>query len=459
MKILLTGATGFLGQYVARELLVRGHQLVILSRDAERARASFPYPAEFYTWDPRKGPAPREAASGVQAVVNLAGESIAARRWTVEQKKKIVESRTLGTRHLWDGLLQAGVAERLKVFVSASAVGIYGDRGDEILTEASAPGEGFLSEVCRAWEKEIFRADVPNTRQVALRIGVVLGTEGGALQKLLPVFQSGLGGPVGGGKQWMSWIEVEDLARLFADAVEKREFEGPINAVAADPVTNGEFSKVLAFVVGKPALLPAPAMALKVALGEMSAVILSSQRVRPEKLLDLGFTYQFNTLEDALRHLCAPGGDPRDSQFVAEQWVPRTPEEVFPYFSAARNLEELTPPWLNFEIQKTSTDDVREGTLIDYRLKIHGVPAKWRTRIEEWEPNKKFVDLQLSGPYTKWHHTHSFIPMNGGTLLRDRVLYRLPLGSLGRSVAQAFVKKDVAKIFAFRRKKITELFK
>jgi uncharacterized protein (TIGR01777 family) len=461
MRILLTGGTGFLGHAIASELLVRGHELVVVSRNADRARAHFPYPARFESWDPEHSVLPAAHLEGVDAVVHLAGEPVAAKRWSPEQKRRIRESRVLGTRHFWQGLAQArsqGKAGRLKAFVAGSAIGFYGHRGHKALLETTAAGQGFLAEVCQQWENEIFRPGFDEIRTVAVRTGVVLGREGGALAKLLPVFRLGAGGPVGSGDQWMSWIHLQDIARIFAEAVENPGYRGVINGVAPKPVTNADFARALGRVLKKPALLPAPALALKLALGEMAGMVLDSQRVKPESLMREGFQFLYPELEGALQDLCAPEGEPADDQFVAEQWVPRPVDQVFPFFSEAKNLEDLTPPWLSFAIEKVSHPKIRQGTLIDYKLRLHGLSLKWRTRIEKWEPNRSFVDNQLRGPYAKWHHTHTFTPAGNGTLMRDRVVYRLPLGLLGKRVAHWKVRRQIAEIFAYRRKRVGEIF-
>lgn len=461
MKVLITGATGFLGRAIAKELLLRGHELVVVSRNAEKSRSRFPFPARFISWDPVDSTFPAEELEGIHAVVHLAGESIAAKRWSPEQKKMIRDSRVLGTRHLWQGVAQAralGKTRGLRAFVGGSAIGFYGDRADETLTEAAAAGKGYLSDVCRQWESEVFRPGFDEVRQVAIRTGVVLGLESGALAKLLPIFKTGVGGPVCNGKQWMSWIHIDDIARVFAQAVESDSWRGVINGVAPEPVTNAEFSQRLGQVLGRPAAMPAPAMVLKLAMGEMSHIVLDSQRVKPEKLLREGFEFRFRELEPALRDLCAPWGDARVEQFSVDQWVPQPVEEIFRFFSDAKNLETLTPPWLHFEIKKISDPEIRKGTLIDYRLKLHGMPLQWRSRIDEWDPNHAFVDSQLKGPYAKWQHTHVFRPARGGTLISDRVLYRLPLGALGKGVARLRINRDIEQIFAFRRKRISEMF-
>jgi hypothetical protein len=190
----------------------------------------------------------------------------------------------------------------------------------------------------------------------------------------------------------------------------------------------------------------------------MSEAVLSSQRVMPTKALDSGFQFRFATLEDALADLYPDWYSRGLREFIAHQWVPHPVDKVFPFFADAANLEAITPPWLGFHVLKKSTPEVQKGTLIDYRLSLHGIPLRWKTRIEEWVPNQKFVDIQLRGPYSHWHHTHLFTPVKGGTLLTDRVLYKVPLGKIGALTAGSYVKNDVGKIFQYRKKKIEELY-
>lgn len=451
MKILLTGATGFVGRTIARRLLLAGHQLVLTTRSPEHAQKSFPLPvSSFVGWDPNSGPLPSGSLEGVEAVIHLAGESV-SERWTEDRKRAIRESRILGTRHLTQSIREEGASVR--VALSASAVGYYGDREDEELLEGSTPGQGFLPQVCVDWENEWFSGLPVSARAAALRIGIVLGRGGGALEKLLPIYRSGGGGPVGNGQQWMSWIHIEDLASQFLFALENPAIRGPVNAVGPAPLRNEDFSKILAKFMKVPSVLGAPAVAVKLLFGEMASIVLASQKVLPRAFEAAGFQFRFSTLGQALEELSVA-----DDLLEVDQFIPRPIAEVWPFFSEARNLEALTPPWLSFQVLKTSSPDLGEGTLIDYRLKLHGVPFKWTSRIEEWEPGKRFVDTQVRGPYALWHHTHTFESMGSGTLMRDRVRYRVPAGLLGRVVGGWKVENDVQRIFAFRRLKVRERF-
>ena len=454
MKIAVTGATGFVGRPLAQRLLADGHAIVALTRDRERAARVLPARCRVATWDPESGIMAPDVLAGVDAVVSLAGTSVAAGRWTAPRKESIRRSRVEGTRLLVDAIAALPAERRPRILLSASAIGYYGDRGDAVLTEDSDPGSGFLAEVCRAWEAEARVGERHGVRTVLLRTGIVLGRGGGALASLLPLFRLGLGGRVGTGTQWMSWIHLDDLIELWAFALGRDDVRGPVNAVAPNPVTNGDFTATLARVLARPAVLPVPGIALRVALGEMAEVLLEGQRVRPAVAERGGVGFHHPELGEALVDLTR---DPATT-LVMEQWVPRPPEDVFSFFSDAHNLERITPPFLKFRILSVSTPTMQTGTRIDYQISLHGVPVRWQSLIQDWNPVRSFVDTQTRGPYHRWEHTHEFEPHDGGTVIRDRVQYELPIGALGAVVAGGFVAKDLRTIFAYRRDKVREIF-
>ena len=303
----VTGATGLIGPALVAALAARGTEVTVLSRDPARAKAAFgtagAAEVQALQWDLMSEPAPAQALAGRDAVVHLAGENV-AQRWTAKAREAIRESRVTGTRHLLEGLREAGrvdPSERPRTLVSASAIGYYGQRGEEPLDEDAPAGRDFLARVCADWELEAERASELGMRVVEVRTGVVLDSAGGALAKMLPPFRLGVGGPVAGGAQYISWVHVDDLLGLMLAALADQRWSGAINATAPAPVSNREFSKLLGAVLGRPALLPVPGLALHLLYGEMAEIITSGARVVPAKALVLGYDFRRPELEQALR--------------------------------------------------------------------------------------------------------------------------------------------------------------
>jgi uncharacterized protein len=296
--VLVTGATGFIGRALCATLKERGHAFTALGRRPDRTKAALPGVKEVWRWRPRMEPAPLAAIQGAGAVVHLAGESVAG-RWNAHKKRVIRDSRVDGTRHLVEAM--GGSKSKPGVLVCASAVGYYGNRGEEELTEESAAGKDFLAEVCQAWEAEARRAEALGVRVVMLRTGLVLGLGGGALKPMLLPFKLGLGGPLGNGKQWMPWVHVTDVVGVILHAMENPSVSGPVNVTAPTPVRNREFTQTLAHVLHRPAFIPAPAFGLKILLGEFADALLASQRVLPTRIQETGYKFHHLTLEAALR--------------------------------------------------------------------------------------------------------------------------------------------------------------
>jgi|SRR5580693_3872361 uncharacterized protein (TIGR01777 family) len=301
MNITLTGATGFIGARLTRRLLETGHSVHALAR---KRPAGLPDAVRFSEWRSTDCEPPSESLAGADAVIHLAGEPV-AQRWTPDAKKRIRASRVDGTRHLVNAL--STESRRPQVLISASAIGIYGSRGDEILTETSVPAGDFLAQVVIDWEKAAGLAESLGIRVVCLRFGVVLGADGGALAKMLPPFRLGMGGRLGSGKQWTSWIHVDDVINLMLFALSNPAVRGAVNATAPTPVTNAEFTKELAAVIHRPAIFPVPTLALKLLFGEMASVVLASQRVIPGVAKKAGFEFEYPQLGPALRGLLAKG--------------------------------------------------------------------------------------------------------------------------------------------------------
>jgi uncharacterized protein (TIGR01777 family) len=452
MKVLITGATGLVGTALGIELSRRGHELVVVSRGRQEAIKNCPVPCEVIEANLTEGPIESPLLNQIDGVINLMGEPIAKGYWTDSKKQKLRDSRIRATRNL--GVSFKG--KSLKVLVSASAIGFYGDRGEEDINESSVVGNDFISNLCQDWEQEALALATEKTRVAITRIGLVLTRKGGLLQELLPLFQAGAGGSIAGGRHWMSWIQLEDLVQAFVFALENPSVSGPFNAVAPSPVRNHEFTKILSACLHRPALLPVPKFALRLLLGEKTTIITASQKIVPSKLQQWGFKFHHTDLVTTLGTELAFHSQGNEV-FEAQQWVPIKPEELFPFFADPKNLEKITPDTLNFKILSVSTTNVGPGTLIDYTLRIRGIPVRWRTLIDDWSPPHRFVDSQLKGPYSHWQHTHQFEKLGDGTLMTDRVVYKVPLGYLGWLGGVWSVTSEVRKIFGYRRDVIAKI--
>jgi uncharacterized protein (TIGR01777 family) len=304
MRVLITGASGFIGSRVCDALLDRGDEVIGLSRDPRRAGQTNPR-VTWHEWDPALERPPAIALEGVDGIVNLIGESL-DQRWTDEAKQRIRESRERATKNLVDAISAAG--SRPDVLVSQSAVGYYGDRGDAIVDESMEPGSTFDSQVCVAWESAARAAEDLGVRVIVIRSGLVLDPTGGLLKELLPPFRLGIGGPIAGGSQYMPWIHIEDEVRLILWALDTAEASGTYNSASPNPVTNREFSRALGRVLNRPAILPIPKLALKVRFGdELGEVVTGGQRIVPRRALDAGFEFRHPDLEPALRDLLEAG--------------------------------------------------------------------------------------------------------------------------------------------------------
>ncbi len=297
MKFLITGGTGFVGSFLTQQLLNSGHDVTVIGR----APAPVGHTDRFCAISAdttRRGPW-QHALKDADAVINLAGMSI-FKRWTPAYKRQIYDSRILTTRHV----VEAMTGDRPQILISTSAVGYYGSRGDDILTESEPCGRDFLSLVGKDWEHAAFEAEKKNIRVAAARFGVVLGKSGGALKQMITPFKFFAGGPMGSGRQWFSWIHIADLLSGLMFMLENEKIQGPVNLCSPAPVTSGDLARILGSVLGRPAFIPAPSMALRLMLGEFADTLLASQRAIPEKLLASGFVFRFPELKDALVDLC-----------------------------------------------------------------------------------------------------------------------------------------------------------
>lgn len=306
MRVIITGGTGIIGSTLARSLSADSHEVIVLSRSPQQKKGLLPPNVRVEQWDGMSAAGWGALADGADAIVNLAGESIGGKRvppprWTPERKQRILQSRL----HAGAAVMEAlhSVKNKPRVLVQASAVGYYGSRGDEVLTEDSPPGSGFLAQVCVDWEQSTAAAEALGVRRAVIRSGVVLDPRDNAFQSLILPFKFFIGGPIGSGRQYFSWIHIEDEVRAIRFLIENEQTRGIYNLTAPQPLPNREVARILGRVMRRPSFVPVPAFALKLALGEVASVVLDSQRVLPQRLQEAGFTYRFPDFESAMRHL------------------------------------------------------------------------------------------------------------------------------------------------------------
>lgn len=456
MNILIAGASGLVGKELVRSLSLTGkHKIRILTRSRAEYDKELSFPVEVFEWEPTKGYIDPKAIDDVDIVINLAGAGIADKRWSEARKKLIIDSRVMATKVLLNEIKRTGRTP--KKFINASAIGLYGSTGELDIDENSASGSDFLAETCIAWENALLKEDIEGMSSYILRLGLVLSSKGGALAKMLPAFKLGIAGKIASGSQYMSWIHIDDLVKQFEHIINNDCKDKIYNAVAPKAASNTQFTKTLGKVLKRPTMIPLPEVAAKVILGELSVLVTQGQKVIPRNFLDLDFPFKHPNLEDALRDLLKSELK-GEKIFHVYQWINRTPEEIFDFFSDEKNLELITPESLEFKVVRKSTEAIEQDTFIDYKIKIHGIPCKWKTHISDFQKNITFVDEQMIGPYKNWKHRHNFIPLNGGTLIEDYIEYKVPLGAIGNLITGSFIRKDITKIFSYRQKVIARTF-
>lgn len=300
-RIIITGATGLIGRKLVRALIQRGDDVIVFSRDAEKAISYFPKAMESVEWNYQHPEQWKYKIENSDAVVHLAGVNLFAKRWNDEFKKSIIESRQVSTMNLADAIKSCD--KKPEVFISASGIGFYGDCGDQVLSEESQAGSDFLAHVCKSWESEATTVETFGVRSVQIRTGLVLSTEDGALKQMLPPFKFFIGGYLGNGKQWASWLHIDDIVEIYLHALDNSSLTGSLNATAPNPIRMNEFAKTLGKVLNRPSFFPVPKSVLKLVVGEAAEVVISSQRINSKKLVESGYKFKFESLEAALKDL------------------------------------------------------------------------------------------------------------------------------------------------------------
>lgn len=300
-KIVITGATGLIGKKLASALIQRGDEIIIFSRNTEKAKSIIPNAKKFVKWDYKKPDVWQNKLEDSDAVIHLAGINLFAKRWDDKFKKEIVESRQVSTKNLVTAIKSCN--KKPEVFISASGVGYYGDSDDSLLNENSDAGNDFLSEVCKVWEDESKQVESVGVRSVQVRTGLVLSKDDGALKQMLPPFKFFIGGPLGNGKQWSSWLHIDDIVGIYLYSLDNSQIKGAVNAASPNPVKMEKFANILGKVLHRPSLFSVPKFALRLMVGEAADVVVASQRINVDKILNSGYNFKFYNLEDALKDL------------------------------------------------------------------------------------------------------------------------------------------------------------
>lgn len=478
MRVFITGATGLVGRALTLRLRRDGHTVVAWSRSADRVAQRLGAEAEAASGD---AAAMAAAVDGCDAVVALAGEPVLPGRWTPARKAALRSSRVGLNTQLVEAVRSA--SRRPHTIVAASAVGFYGHTGDATVTEESPAGQGFLAELCEAWEGAFQPAVDAGVRVVWGRIGIVLARDGGALGPLLSLTRLGLGGPLGSGTQGIPWIHLDDLVEALVLSLTDARVRGPVNLVGPTSVAQRDFARAIGRAVSMPAITPAPAFAMRLLLGEAASALLEGQRVAPAKLERLGFGHRFTDLDLALADVTArdsaevrpfdrlldvdAGLDwlrahPPSHELVATRWVPAPVDQVWSFFRDARNLAALSPSDASLELDP-ALPDMAEGARFTHHLRLGPLALPWEGEVVAWEPGHRFVDIQRRGPFGCWWHAHTFTAERhadgtDGTRLHDRVLFASPLGPLGSLATALFVRGQLLDMFAFRDRSLRRRF-
>ena len=410
MSVIISGGSGLIGSALAENLLADKHEVIILSRNPQKAN-TLPKGVKIVAWDGESANGWGELVEGADAIVNLAGASIAGEnplkmRWTAKRKSAILRSRINAGKAISEAIKSA--QSKPVLLIQASAVGFYGPLDDEYVDEITPVGDDFLADVCKEWEASTKEVEALGVRRAVIRTGLVFSTKGGVFPLLLLPFKFFVGGTLGKGNQYLSWIHVNDVVAAIRFLIDEGKTQGVYNLAAPNPVTNNVFGKTLGRVIKKPSSLSLPAMAMKLALGEASTLVLDGQRVIPKRLLDAGFSFEYPNLDGALSDLLR-----RDLRFMHRFQVNASIKAVSDFHRNAEVLKKLTP--LPILVQFRKAELVSEGSRVDFTLWFGPFPVPWSAKHYDFDPPRGFKDIQLKGPFAFWDHRHTFVQIDDQT--------------------------------------------
>ena len=474
MQILVTGGTGFIGRSAVAYLTGVGHEVTAYVRDINRAPDQLGKDVRLISHLVADSEL-KETLENTDCVINLAGEQLAGVRWTRGRKERFVSSRVEVTERIVKQINNCLTPPKL--LISASAVGFYDDSYGDPNDENTPKGTGFLRDLCEQWEKSALKAEEAGSRVILMRIGIVLGREGGILKQMGFPFEFGIGNYISKGHQMIPWIHISDVLGIIRFCIENEAVKGPVNLVSPNPCSWKEFSKTLAKILNTHLVIPVPKVFLKLIFGEGAQVLASSQYVLPKVLERFNYKFVHKSLKSALtEEFRPPTTTVHDFSMVNnELWnqnqhnshtnlpeptyclksksvANRGKNEVFDFFSSPSNLGLATPQWMDFKILQTE-ESILKGSEFTYQIKLGPLPLKWKSEIIHWDQGNEFVDLQTKGPYKLWWHHHKLTEQTDGTvLMEDTVLYRIPIGYVGRAVHKLIIQNILKRIFNYRNK-------
>ncbi len=456
MQYLIFGGTGFLGQHLGQKISSDNPntKIIVVSRKPSQYKGYLSYPCEIVSLD-RFLEKPASIIDRPTHVINLSGAGVMDKRWNSSYKQILRNSRIDFSKKIIEAT--ESISQYILSWVQASGIGYYGNVSKKV-TENSPAGKSFLAQLSVEWEDTLNTLPRTIPCSAIIRLGMVLGRSGGPFPILADVYHLGLGAKFGSGKQHLAWIHIQDAVDLFLHASKQNKRNQVYNGCSPESTLQKDFHLEMTKASGRinPTILPK--FIARIVMGENAELVYSGQNAQPENAVSSGFKFTHTKISNTLKNIYGKAYKQKNLILELHQWLPKNQGEVWDFFSDEMNLEKITPAQLNFKVLGKSTNNIETGTLIDYKLKLHGIPVKWRTKITDWEPVTTFVDMQLKGPYKKWHHTHEFKKMSEGTLMVDRVLYKLPLGWIGAFFGYLLIKWDLKKIFEYRRKASKDFF-
>lgn len=444
-KIIILGGSGFIAQELGIILAQKNYEIIIYTRNLKNTYLSFP--AQIRYWD---GKEINDDLSDIYGIINLCGEGVFNKPWSKEFIQKLYDSRINPTK----AVVQAVKKYPVKVVINASAIGYYGNNQEA--DEHSLPADGILADICKKWEQEAFGM-ASSTRLVTTRFAVVLGLSGGAFASLLDLYALGFGACIGDGKNPGNYVHIEDVARFLVYALENEDISGIYNLVAPDNSSQNEFHKQLCSYTRSFAFMKIPEFMCKLILGQRANMLTQNCLVKSNKIPQTSFKFKFSNTKIILADLFSKRIHKKSHFYAKAIYLNANIKELWSFVSDEKNLETITPHWLNFKVLHKSTSCLQKGTIITYKLKLKAIPISWQSLITDWQEESLFADKQIKGPYGLWHHQHLFIPLQNGTLMYDYIDYDPPLWPFGE-VALWMIKKDLKQIFDFRSKLLIEKF-